>query len=342
RRLGGPIDPELSIFSMKTGREIAHDNDAPGCQTDPRLTHVFKEAGDYLIQVRDAVYRGGPDYGYRLRIGDFPCATTPIPLAAKRGGKVKVAFAGPMVEGAAAVEVAVPNDPALTTLWVAPKGANGLHGWPVALAVTDLDEHVEQEPNNEPAQATPIPVPGAVSGRFPTSGDIDNYRFTAKKGQKVLIEAETLELYSPTLVYMVVKNATTGAELAKVTPGASPPLDQRMEFTASEDGEFILEVTHLTYLSGPSETYRVVLTPVTADFDLTLGIDRYDVAPSSIAGLTVNVNRRGYTGPIDVSLAGGAGLSGTLALKANENAGVLLVSAGADARQGPQLISVIG
>src|SRR5439155_23529169 len=195
---------------------------------------------------------------------------------------------------------------------------------------------------NEPAQATPVAVPGAITGRFLTSGDIDNYRFTAKKGQKILIEAETLDLYSPTIVYMVVKHAKTGAELAKVTPGANPPLDQRIEFTPPEDGDFILEATHLTYLSGPSEAYRIMLKPVTPNFDLSLGIDRYDVAPNSVAALTVNVARRGYTGPIDVSLQGAAGLTGTLALKANENAGALLVSAGTDVAPGPQVIRVVG
>src|SRR5262249_26046917 len=44
-RLGSPIDPQISIYSAKTGRETAYDNDSPGCQTDPRLNYTFKEAG---------------------------------------------------------------------------------------------------------------------------------------------------------------------------------------------------------------------------------------------------------------------------------------------------------
>src|SRR5262249_46391262 len=72
RRLGSPLDATLSIFAVKTGREIAHDNDSPGCQGDPRLTYVFKEGGDYLIEVRDVLGRGGADFAYRLRVGEFP------------------------------------------------------------------------------------------------------------------------------------------------------------------------------------------------------------------------------------------------------------------------------
>src|SRR5438552_12861721 len=208
RRLGSPIDPQMSIYSAKSKREVAHDNDAPGCQTDPRLTHVFKEAGDYIVEVKDVLNRGGPDYVYRLRIGDFPVATVPIPMAAKRGSKVKVHFAGPQVDGVAAVEVDVPTDPAADVLWVAPKGSSGIHGWPVALAISEFDETVEQQPNDNPAQANRIAVPRAVTGRFQRSDHTDCYIFAAKKGQKITIEARTLELYSPTLVYMALKRRT--------------------------------------------------------------------------------------------------------------------------------------
>src|SRR5262249_13821143 len=110
RRLGGPIDPQITLLEAKTGRELpgAHSQDEPGLQTDCRLTYTFKDAGDVLIEIRDVSYRGGDDYLYRLRIGDFPCATTPLPMAAKRGTKATVQFGGPMVEGVKPVEVNVP------------------------------------------------------------------------------------------------------------------------------------------------------------------------------------------------------------------------------------------
>src|SRR5690349_5695059 len=92
RRLGSAFDPQITLYNAKTGKELpdGYSNDAPGCQTDARLTYTFKEAGDYLVEVRDVMYSGGADFWYRLRIGDFPCAVSPIPMAAKRGGKVTV------------------------------------------------------------------------------------------------------------------------------------------------------------------------------------------------------------------------------------------------------------
>ena len=122
-RLGSAFDPQITLYDAKTERELpgGHDNDARGLQTDPRLTYIFKEAGDYLVEVRDTTFRGGADFAYLLRIGDFPCATSPLPMALKRGTKAPIAFTGTMVEGVAPVEVTAPADPNLDVVWVTPQ-----------------------------------------------------------------------------------------------------------------------------------------------------------------------------------------------------------------------------
>lgn len=334
-RLGSTIDPEMTLYDAKSMRELAHQNDSPGCQSDCRLTHVFKEGGDYLLEIKDVLNRGGADFFYRLRVGDFPNATMPIPMAAKRGSTVNLQFAGPMVDGVAPLAVTVPQDPSRDVLWIAPKGANGLHGWPVALALTDHDELVEQEPNNEPAKAQAIPVPGGVTGRLMQSSDVDFYRFTAKKGQKLVIDAETLELYSPTLIYMAVKNAKTNAELAKTNPEAPPPADQRIDFTAPEDGDYLVEIQHLNLAGGPSEAYHLTIRPSAPDFDLSLNLDRFDLAGNSPLPLTILANRRGYAGPIDISLAGAGGMTGTATIPAGQASTTLIVTAKPDLPMGP-------
>ena len=53
-------------------------------------------------------------------------------------------------------------------IYVAPKGANGLHGWPVLLGISDLEEALEKEPNDDPAHATAFSAPAISSiGAFP-------------------------------------------------------------------------------------------------------------------------------------------------------------------------------
>jgi hypothetical protein len=344
RRLGSAFDPQLTLYDA-AGRELpaGHSNDAPGLQTDPRLTYTFKAAGDYVVAVRDVSWRGGPDFHYRLRIGDFPCATTPLPLAAKRGSKVSVRFTGPTLDGVAPVEVSVPNDPAVQALQVAPRGANGLHGWPVTLAVSDLDELVESEPNNEAAKANRVPVPGAITARFEAADDVDHFVFAAKKGQRYVIEAHTAEHLSPTEVYMVLRDAK-GAKVQETNPAAAP----RLDFTAAADGDCTVAVEHLHSWGGPDEVYRLTFTPYEPSFSLTLPIDRMDVAPGGAVSLPILAGRAGYNGPIEVSVVGPRGLSGTVTIPAgppkppNQPAALLAIRAAEDLPPGPLVFRIEG
>ncbi len=348
RRLGSAFDPQISLLDPHSGKELhgGYSNDAPGLQTDPRLTYTFKEAGDYLIEIRDVIYRGGEDFIYRLRIGDFPCATTPLPLALKRGSKVSVNFAGPTAQGIASVEVAAPTDPLVPSIYVAPTSVNGLHGWPVSLLLSDVDEVLEQEPNDEIGKANRVPVPGAVTGRFEKKDDVDFYIFTLKKGQRYLLEAQTAELHSPTEVDMVLLDAK-GAQLQ--ASNLNGPA--RLDFTPSADGDYVLKVKHLLLWGGPSETYRVTIKPYEPGFDLAVGIDRYDVGQGATFSVPIFVGRRDYGGPIEVSVVGNAKLNGQLTIaatqpgqpaKPDQASGTLVVTAAPDMPIGPAVFYIQG
>jgi hypothetical protein len=342
RRIGSAIDAHMTVYDAKSMRELAYDNDSPGCQNDPRIAYTFKEAGDYVVEVNDVLKRGGGEFFYRLRIGDFPLATTAMPMAAKRGTKAKIGFAGPAVDGVAPVDVTVPKDSTASFVWVSPKGAGGLSGWPVPLAISDHDEAVEKEPNNDAKTATRIAVPGGITGRFQKSDDTDFYLFSAKKGQKLAIEAQTLELYAPTLVYMVLRNAKTNAEVAKSNPAAPAPGDQKIDFTAADDGDFVIEVQHLHFAGGPNESYRLTIRPPVNGFDVVLPSERFDVAPSGVAAIPVQIVRKGYAGPVDLSATGHPGLSGKASLKAGQNAGILMVAAKGDLAMGAYQFQILG
>ncbi|MFO0843641.1 MAG: hypothetical protein U0797_14800 [Gemmataceae bacterium] len=335
RRLGSQIDPQITLFDA-AGKELpgGHSNDAPGLQTDARLSYTFQQGGEIVIAVRDVSYRGGGDFHYRLRVGDFPCATTPLPLAVKRGTKAMVGFAGPFVDGVAAVEVQAPTDPAVQALQVAPRGGNGLHGWPVTLHLSDLDEQTEREPNNDPKQANRVAVPGAVTARFEQKDDVDHFAFAAKKGQRWVIEAHTAEHLSPTEVYMALRNAK-GEQVQATNPAQAAKLD----FTAPADGDYTLAVEHLHSWGGPDEVYRVTFTPFQPEFTLNLNLDRWELMPGATVSVPLFVQRAGYNGPIEVSVLG-KGLTGSLtipagAAKPNVPAGTLAIKADDALTPGP-------
>ncbi|MFL5340088.1 MAG: hypothetical protein ACJ8F7_08045 [Gemmataceae bacterium] len=313
RRLGSSLDPIILFHDAKTGRELPslYADDSPGLQTDCRLTHTFKDGGEFLIEVRDSTHRGGPDFWYRLRIGDFPSAITPMPLAAKRGSKITVGFAGPDLDGVSPVPMTIPAG-GPEAIRVVPKGHGRGDGWPVSLLLSDVDEIVEQEPNNDAAHANRVPVPCGISGRFQEKSDLDCYVFVATKGQRYLIDAQTQELLSPADVYMVLKDAK-GGELAKSNPTTGAGID----YTAAADGDVTLAVEHLNYLHGPNEVYHLTIHQPAPSFDLTLGTDRLDVPANGAAVLAIQtLARHDYAGPVEISVVGPPGLTGSTVITA--------------------------
>jgi hypothetical protein len=343
RRLGSPFDPQLQLLDARTERELpnAYSNDAPGLQTDARLTYTFKRAGDYLVALRDVSYRGGEGFHYRLRIGDFPCATTTLPLAAKRGSKVFVHFAGPAVDGVAPVEVTVPSDPTIESISVAPRGTNGLYGWPVSLGISDLEETLESEPNNEAAKANRIPVPGAVTARFEQKDDTDYFVLALKKDTRYLIEAHSHEFGSPTEVYMTLHDAKS-AQLQATNPAAAA----RLDFKPRVDGDYLLQVKHLYLWGGLDEVYRVTVTPYEPGFNLAVAVDRFNVTQGGKLSIPILMPQREFGGPFEISVVGPKGITGHLKLdavkKPNQPVGTLVVNTASEMPPGAYAFQIQG
>ena len=93
RRAGSAIDPVIQVLDSD-GREIAHNNDAPGLDVDARVEVAFDAPGDYLVLVHDARYSDQEQNFYRLKIGAFAYAEALFPLGWKRGEKADVTLFG--------------------------------------------------------------------------------------------------------------------------------------------------------------------------------------------------------------------------------------------------------
>src|SRR5262249_39295607 len=52
------------------GRELAYCEDFPGHAADARIDFTAAKTGDYIIELRDTRYQGGPRFFYRLRVTD--------------------------------------------------------------------------------------------------------------------------------------------------------------------------------------------------------------------------------------------------------------------------------
>ena len=343
-RLGSLFDPIIMLYDAQ-GVELPglYSDDAPGLQTDARLTYTFKRSGEYLLEIHDSTYRGGADFFYRLRIGDFPAAITPFPVALKRGSQATIAFAGPVVENTEPVTVTMPADPAQLSLPIVARYKGGVAGWPVSLLASDRLESTEMEPNNDIEHANRVTIPSGVSGRFLEKNDVDYYVFAAKKGTKYIITADTYEIGSPAEVYLILRNAKK-ADLAKSNPNTAT----RIEYTPQEDGDLFIHAEQLNYAHGTNEIYHLNIKTDLPELTFDIGLDRCEARPGGSTFIPIlNMVRRAYNGAIEVSIVGHPGVSGSVIIPANNPApaagqvlAYLPVVLGKDLPQGPIALKV--
>ncbi|MCA9176624.1 MAG: PPC domain-containing protein, partial [Planctomycetales bacterium] len=117
-----------------------------------------------------------------------------------------------------------------------------------------LTDVVEAEPNNDPQQAQEVTVNCAVAGTS-DGNNVDQFRFAAQAGQRILIDCRAGRLDSQMDATMTLA-ASDGRLLASSSDhnGRDPQLD----FAAPAAGEYVVRVYDLSYRGG--FPYRLVIT----------------------------------------------------------------------------------
>jgi hypothetical protein len=329
-RLGSPLDSCLEVLDPD-GRSIAENDDTFGADSFIRFTAA--RDGKYQVRIRDVNAHGGQAYVYRLTLTAGPHVDRTYPLGGRRGDKVKLELAGQALP-AGPVEVALPADGPQTFRTQLPIGGQFTN--PVALDLDDPPEHLEAEPNDEPGQVKPLPLPTVANGRIDKPGDVDYWGFTARKGEAFEFELRASRLGSPLSGILAVCDPT-GKELARAeSPG--PLAEPLLRFTAPADGNYCVRVTEQFHTrGGPEYAYRLRLAhPAPPGFRLQLGADVVILPRAGQGKLHIQAERLGgFAEPITLDVEGlpagvtvtgtsiGKGQAGTdLAFKAEANAAV--------------------
>jgi hypothetical protein len=117
-----------------------------------------------------------------------------------------------------------------------------------------LTEVAEKEPNDDQAAAQPVPVNCVVNGASDQNRE-DFYRFSAKKGQRVVIECQAGKLDSMLDATLTLTNAD-GKQLA--SNGDYHGRDPLIDFIAPADGDYFVSVHDLSFRGG--HPYRLVIS----------------------------------------------------------------------------------
>jgi hypothetical protein len=347
-RVDSKLDATLRLLDPQ-GRELAESRDAIGA--DPFLDVTVPADGRYVVKVHDVIYRGSNEHPYRLTITDGPHLDAVVPAVARPGEETTFTLYGRNLGGEPAPGVLVDGQPLEKTAvtitppasceaeadcptrgFVLSPGANR-RGFeytlttpagtsnPVFIALANDPVVVEREPNDDGKHAQEVNAPCEISGGFGAPGDLDVYRFRAKKGDIFWIEASAERIGSaadPTFTVQKVNDKGEAQDLATGddTPERGDPtrfptitVDAAVRWAAPDDGTYQVSISDL-YASQRGDVrlaYRLSLRPERPDFALFLLPDSQNQpdaltlhAGGRAMAFVLAVRSDGFNGPIRV------------------------------------------
>lgn len=300
-RLGTTLfDPYISILDSRRFA-LASGDDVTLVGQDAVCSVVAPEDGAYVIEMRDSAYGGNGNCFYRLHIGNFPRPLAVYPAGGKAGEPTDITYIGDPT-GDIKTQVVVPAESS-EEFAVHAEDATGISPTGNVFRVFPHGNSFESEPNNGFGDATAAALPNAFNGIISEEGDVDCFKFSAKKGQQFEVECFARRLRSPLDPVMNLYTAE-GKSIAGNDDSRGP--DSYVRFTVPADGEYIVRVTDHLSRGGPEFVYRVEFQPT--EPALSLGIPRvarYSQQRQQIVvprgnrfGTLISVSRQNFRGDV--------------------------------------------
>ena len=288
--------------------ELAAADDWKG--QDPRLFYTFEKDGVYYLHLREARYHSGKEkWWYALSLLTTPYVTSVFPPVAEPGSKVSLQLEGFNLDAVDGYEVDVPADATgqIEFQVESPLGSSNL----VSLAISDLPLSIEA---NSPGPVD-IELPVGMSGRVLEEGEIDRYRFSARKGEHFEFQAHRYHsLLDPLMELYDARGRLLAADDDEVITlgqgahgGLAFPVDKdaRIEWTAPEDGRYEVWIRDANYFGSQDHVYHLVARHQQPDFALIVDDDRMPLGPGESVTSLVTVERRnGFSGPVELLVRG--------------------------------------
>ncbi len=300
----GWFQATLALYDAR-GVELAYSDDYR-FSPDPVLFFEVPADGQYVVEIKDAIYRGREDFVYRMTAGELPWITSVFPLGGQAGQETPVELRGWNLPLRTLTVDNRQREAGIYPLSVgqAPRRSNA-----VPFAVDTLPEYLENEPNNAPERAQRVSLPAIINGRSDTPGDIDVFSFEGRAGNTVVAEVMARRLDSPFDSIIRLTDAA-GKELAanddhedKGAGLVTHHADSYLSITLPSDGVYHLVLRDAQGKGGTGYGYRLRLSPLRPDFALRVVPASLNVRAGVATPLTVYALRRdGFSGEITVEL----------------------------------------
>ena len=278
-RLGverGIPDLHLAIYDAD-GKKLAAADDSALYVQDPLLSIVAERDGPYFVEVRHCMFNGAGD-SYRLHVGTFTRPTAIYPAGGSVGEELKVQILGDP-RGIREQSIRLPSTPGEFGFVAVDPTDNVPAASPNRLRVSPFPNMLEVEPNDSPdalSASAVATLPVAFNGIISKPGDVDCFRFRAKKGEQFKVHALANALGSPLdpMIWIKAVGAKSNAAPQRATDSRPAQLglapagglnreshDPALEFTAAADGEYILGIEDERGEGGSDYVYRIEIRP---------------------------------------------------------------------------------
>jgi hypothetical protein len=286
------------------GKEVAYNDDFRDAP-DPVVHFVAPADGEYVLEIRDSIYRGREDFVYRAVVGELPFVTSVFPLGLRAGSVTTVTLSGwnlPFTSTPVRAEAAGVPAPVRV-----PNAAGPLP----RLAVDDLPEVLEKEPNDTTARPQPLKPPVIVNGRIGHPGDADVFMVQGRKGDRLVAEVKARRLGSPVDSNLTITDSR-GRRIGfnddwedKGAGLVTHHSDSYLMVTLPADGTYFIHVADTQGHGGAEFAYRLRVSAPRPDFELRVVPSSLGLRAGTSAALTVFALRRdGFAGEITLRLSG--------------------------------------
>ena len=300
----GWFQATLAVYDDQ-GKELAYTDDYQ-FHPDPVLYAEIPADGEYVVEIKDAIYRGREDFVYRITIGELPFVTGVFPLGGPAGQQATVELTGWNLPQ---TKLTVDNAARAPGLYALGEPAAGWLSGVLPFAVDALPECLEAEPNSQQAQAQPVAAPLILNGRIQPADDVDVFCFEAHAGDEIVAEVQARRLNSPLDSVLKLTDAS-GQQLAmnddhedKAAGLTTHHADSRLSLKLPADGKYYLQLSDMQHQGGPEYGYRLRISPPQPDFELRVVPASISARAGASVPLTVYALRKdGFAGEITLAL----------------------------------------
>ena len=298
-------------LSDPKGKELAFADDFR-FDPDPVIYYEIPESGEYILEIRDSIYRGREDFVYRIALGQVPFITHAFPLGGRAGVKTVADIHGWNLPTKRLPLDTRPGEPSIRQ---AALRKGGTRTNEVVYAVNTLAEESEAEPNDDTKRAQHINLPRIINGRIARPGDVDVFRFDGKAGDEVVADVQARRLHSPldSVLRLIdasgkvvawnddymPKDGHLHRDMGLLTHHADSYLKARLP----TDGVYYVRLSDMRDHGSGAHAYRLRISPPQHSFVLHLSPSSLSVPAGGVAPFTVHALRKdGFDGEIELVL----------------------------------------